>query len=169
VVRSEGLEILGRADELALARRLLNALDGEADVLVVGGEAGVRRTRFVEAVAADALDLGFAIATGACLRMDTGEMPYAAIIAALRRLVHDADPSSSQRRLGAARREVARLLPGRRAGRPGPGSGAGHGRADRDGRRKPARAGAPSSAGQSSAGASHAGACTQGPRPQGPA
>ncbi len=110
--RPDGQEIVGRSAELATAGRLLRrALDGEPVVLIVGGEAGVGKSRLVGAVAADARTLGFRFGAGACLRMDAGEMPYAAIVAALRRLLRDLDPGVAATTLGAHRREIARLLP----------------------------------------------------------
>lgn len=78
---------------------------------MVGGEAGVGKTRFLEAVAMDARTLGFRITSGTCLRLDAGAMPYAAIVAALRGLVRDTDPATVAASLGADRREIARLLP----------------------------------------------------------
>jgi DNA-binding CsgD family transcriptional regulator len=112
VGRPDGQEIVGRSAELATAGRLLRrALDGEPVVLVVGGEAGIGKSRLVGAVAADARTLGFRLGAGACLRMDAGEMPYAAIVAALRRLLRDVDPAVAAATLGAHRREIARLLP----------------------------------------------------------
>jgi DNA-binding CsgD family transcriptional regulator len=112
VGRSEGQVIVGRSGELETARGLLRrALDGSPGVLVVGGEAGVGKTRLVESVAADARTLGFRIAAGACLRMDAGAMPYAAIVGALRQLARDGDPGTIAASLGAYRHEVARLLP----------------------------------------------------------
>jgi predicted ATPase len=93
VGRSEGQEIVGRSTELATAGRLLRrALGGEPVVLVVGGEAGVGKSRLIAATAAEAHTLGFRVGTGACLRMDAGEMPYAAVVAALRRLLRDLTP-----------------------------------------------------------------------------
>ncbi len=110
--RSDGLQIVGRTAELATARDVLErARSSERAVLVVGGEAGIGRTRLVAAIANDAREVGFRVSTGACLRMDAGAMPYAAIVAALRGLIRDLDPATVAGTLGAYRREVARLLP----------------------------------------------------------
>lgn len=110
--RTDGQAIVGRSTELETARGLLRrALSGSTAVLVVGGEAGVGKTRLVDAVTAEARDLGFRVAAGSCLRMDAGAMPYAAIVAALRQLTRDGDPGSIAASLGAYRHEIARLLP----------------------------------------------------------
>src|SRR4051794_35766147 len=108
----EDLALIGRTDELELARELLRrALAGERGVLLVGGEAGVGRSRLVAAMAEEARRERFLAATGACLRMDAGALPYAAIVALLRGLVSATDPGEVARTLGAHRHEVARLVP----------------------------------------------------------
>ncbi|MEW6225919.1 MAG: AAA family ATPase [Chloroflexota bacterium] len=110
--RSDGQAIVGRSAELETARGVLRrALEGSPGVLVVGGEAGVGKTRLLEAVATDARAIGFRVATGASLRMDAGAMPYAAIVGALRQLVRDGDPGTIAASVGAYRHDVARLLP----------------------------------------------------------
>ena len=78
---------------------------------MIGGEAGVGRTRLAEAVGEAARRDGFRVATGVCVRMDAGAMPYLAIIAALRSLVAQDDPATVAASLGGQRREIARLLP----------------------------------------------------------
>ncbi len=112
MVRPEEQAIVGRAAELATVRALLRRVHGGTPaVLIVGGEAGVGKTRLIEATVAEAVALGFRTATGTCLRMESGVMPYAAIVGALRQLVHDGDPVTIATTLGTHRREVARLLP----------------------------------------------------------
>ena len=64
--------------------------------------------------------MGIRAATGACVRMETGPLTYAAIITALRSLAARADPAEVARTLGAYRHQVARLLP--EIARPVPGS-----------------------------------------------
>ena len=106
------LALIGRADELELARGMLRrARDGAPGLLLVGGEAGVGRSRLAAAIAAEAVATGVRAATGTCVRMDAGALTYAAIITALRSLAADADPGEVARTLGAYRHEVARLLP----------------------------------------------------------
>ena len=106
------LALIGRADELELARGMLRrARDGTPGVLLVGGEAGVGRSRLAAAITAEAVASGGRAATGTCVRMDAGALTYAAIITALRALAADADPAEVARTLGAHRHQVARLLP----------------------------------------------------------
>src|SRR5688572_19882734 len=106
------LELIGRADELALARGMLrHALEGVPGVLLVGGEAGVGRSRLVAKVADDASAMGFRPTVGACVRMDSGALTYAAIVGALRGLVATLDTGDVASSLGAYRHEIVRLLP----------------------------------------------------------
>src|SRR4051794_36503520 len=103
--------LIGRADELDLARGLLHrAADGSPGVLLVGGEAGVGRSRLVAAVVDDARELGSRVASGTCIRMDAGALTYSAIVHALRPLVATLDPAEAATSLGAYRHEVARVL-----------------------------------------------------------
>ena len=106
------MALIGRADELELARAMLRRTnDGTPGVLLVGGEAGVGRSRLAAAIAAEAVATGVRAATGTCVRMDAGALTYAAIITALRSLVAAADPAEVARTLGAYRHQVAWLLP----------------------------------------------------------
>jgi DNA-binding CsgD family transcriptional regulator len=106
------LALIGRADELELARGMLRrARDGTPGVLLLGGEAGVGRSRLAAAIAAEAVASGVRVATGTCVRMDEGALTYAAVITALRTLVAEADPAEVARTLGMHRHQVARLLP----------------------------------------------------------
>ena len=110
--RPAEVPFVGRSSELETARGLLRrALDGPAGVIVIGGEAGVGRSRLLDAIAADARDLGYRVAQGACVRTDGGARPYAALITALRALTRDQDRARLAASLGADRREIARLLP----------------------------------------------------------
>ena len=106
------LALIGRADELELARGMLRrARDGTPGLLLVGGEAGVGRSRLATAIGGEAAASGVRVATGTCVRMDAGALTYMAIITALRSLAADADPAEVARTLGTHRHQVARLLP----------------------------------------------------------
>ncbi|MFB4288162.1 helix-turn-helix transcriptional regulator [Nonomuraea sp. ATR24] len=93
-------QFVGRARELAALRGALDeARAGGACTVLVGGEAGVGKTRLVgefTASAGDALTL-----VGGCMELGTEGLPFAPFTAVLRDLV---------RRLG--RDEVAALVPG---------------------------------------------------------
>jgi tetratricopeptide (TPR) repeat protein len=58
---------VGRETELGVLRTCLtDARRGRGRVLLVGGEPGIGKTRFVEAAVGEARSLGFAVAQGAC-------------------------------------------------------------------------------------------------------
>src|SRR2546425_8996240 len=62
-----GVPFVGREGELgALRACLADAGRGRGRVLLVGGEPGIGKTRFVEAAVGEARTLGFAVALGAC-------------------------------------------------------------------------------------------------------
>src|SRR3954462_8605913 len=106
------LALIGRADELELARSMLErAADGNRGVLLIGGEAGVGRTGLIAAIAGEGTRLGFTAATGTCVRMDAGALTYAAIVGMLRSLVATLEPGVVASTLGAYRHQVARLVP----------------------------------------------------------
>ena len=104
--------LIGRGDELDLARGLLRrAAAGSPGVLLVGGEAGVGRSRLVAAIVDEGRQAGFRVAVGTCVRMDAGALTYAAIVDGLRGLVAELDPAEVASTLGVHRHQVARLLP----------------------------------------------------------
>src|SRR5215470_6880588 len=108
VARAPGeLALVGREDELARLRRArVQAWDGEAQALLLMGEAGVGKTRLLEEFAAEAAADGGQVLMGRF--HETEQMlPYRAWIDALR----IADIASSVGDLGAYRGELARLFP----------------------------------------------------------
>jgi hypothetical protein len=93
---------VGRAAELAvLEAALATAGDGEPGVVLVGGEAGVGKTRLLAELAAGAADRGVLVATG-CVELTAGAAPYLAFSEALRDLTRSA-PSATARRWPARR------------------------------------------------------------------
>jgi len=126
---------VGRTDELArLTQAGQRAAAGTPTAVLVGGEAGVGKTRLVAEVAAGARTAGATVLVGGCVELGGEGVPFAPLIEALRAFVRDLDEPELARILpGQARAELARLLPelgppadpGARAtfvGDPGPGS-----------------------------------------------
>jgi DNA-binding CsgD family transcriptional regulator/tetratricopeptide (TPR) repeat protein len=76
---------VGRAAELDLLDATLAALSerGAATVLV-GGEAGIGKSRLMEEFAARALSRGALVAIGGCTPTDSGGLPYGPIVSVLR-------------------------------------------------------------------------------------
>ena len=79
--------LVGRAAEMAVLEAAFAAAgDGEASVVLVGGEAGVGKTRLVAEMAARARAAGALVAVGACVELTAGTAPYLAATDALRDL-----------------------------------------------------------------------------------
>jgi DNA-binding CsgD family transcriptional regulator/tetratricopeptide (TPR) repeat protein len=103
---------VGRAEELARLRDLLGrAAAGEPLVALVGGEAGVGKTRLVEQLAATASEQGVRVLHGGCVPLGEDGLPLAPVIQALRGLAGDLDPAELEAVTGPARAELARLVP----------------------------------------------------------
>jgi DNA-binding CsgD family transcriptional regulator/tetratricopeptide (TPR) repeat protein len=80
---------VGRADELARLERVLDrARRGHRAVALVGGEAGIGKTRLVTEVGRRAAAAGTLVLVGGCLDLDDGGIPYAPVVEALRPLLH---------------------------------------------------------------------------------
>ncbi|MFL5687147.1 MAG: AAA family ATPase [Chloroflexota bacterium] len=104
--------LVGREGELArLVHALAEARDGHGGTIVIGGEAGIGKTRLVAALEEKADELGFTVLTGACLPAASGSAPFAPYAEWLRRLTRSIDPSRVPALLGPARDEISRLLP----------------------------------------------------------
>src|SRR5262245_49902739 len=103
---------VGRTQELARLHQLLaHAVDGEPLLVVVGGEAGVGKTRLVEQLAATASQEGVRVLGGGCVPLGEEGLPFAPVIEALRGLADQLDPAELAAVAGPAQPELARLLP----------------------------------------------------------
>ena len=103
---------IGRTNELARLRQLLaRAVAGEPLVALVGGEAGVGKTRLVEQLAATAREQGVRVLAGGCVPLGEEGLPFAPVTEALRGLAGQLEPAELQAVAGPARQELARLLP----------------------------------------------------------
>ena len=104
--------LVGRGQELdVLTGALERAQAGEPAVVIVGGEAGVGKTRLVEEAAARAGGAGARVLTGACVELGGEGLPFAPLVDVLRELARTSGPDELEAFLGPARRELARLLP----------------------------------------------------------
>lgn len=122
---------VGRARELTrLASALARAHAGEPQALVIGGEAGVGKTRLVEEFLAAARGPGTVTAVGGCVEIGADGLPFAPVATILRALHRQLGPELSAAAAG-REGELARLLPG--FGLPG-GPDAPRDRHDEDGR-----------------------------------
>jgi hypothetical protein len=104
--------LVGRGTELErLDAALDRAVAGEAAVALVGGEAGVGKTRLVAESAERARAAGARVLSGACIQVGEESLPYAPISDALRPLLRELDPAALDELVGPRRAELARLLP----------------------------------------------------------
>jgi DNA-binding CsgD family transcriptional regulator len=104
--------MVGRDRELAhLLGAFDEAVDGRGRTIVIGGEAGIGKSRLVAAVVDSARANAATVLLGACLPTGSGVIPYAPFVEALRGLTRSVDPVRLPALLGPARDEIGRLLP----------------------------------------------------------
>ncbi|MEW1692302.1 AAA family ATPase [Streptomyces sp. NPDC091265] len=119
--RSVSPVFVGRAGELtsltdALARATVKAAGpaggsgGEPQALLIGGEAGVGKTRLVEEFLAVAVGREAVVAVGGCVEIGADGLPYAPFSTALRAL-HRILPEEMAAACAGQEGELARLLP----------------------------------------------------------
>ncbi|MEV4340778.1 AAA family ATPase [Streptomyces sp. NPDC049590] len=109
--RSVSPVFVGRTAELAtLHDALARARAAEPQALLLGGEAGVGKTRLVEEFAAAATGRGAVVAVGGCVEIGADGLPFAPFSAALRAL-RDALPEEFAAAAAGQEEELARLLP----------------------------------------------------------
>ncbi|MET9804272.1 AAA family ATPase [Streptomyces sp. NPDC006368] len=109
--RSVSPVFVGRAGELtALTDALSRAAAGEPQALLVGGEAGVGKTRLLEEFLDEARRQGAVVAVGGCVEIGADGLPFAPFSTALRslrRTLPDELAAAAEGQEG----ELARLLP----------------------------------------------------------
>src|SRR3954449_7370746 len=104
--------LIGRTTELEqLEAALADASDARPSLAFVAGDSGVGKTRLLSELLTRARASGARVLSGDAVELGEGELPYAALVGALRPLARAGDPA-----LDAldprARAELARLLPG---------------------------------------------------------
>jgi DNA-binding CsgD family transcriptional regulator/tetratricopeptide (TPR) repeat protein len=103
---------VGRQEEFAALAALLERVQrGEPAFAVIGGEAGVGKTRLVGELAARADSAGFTVLLGHCIELGAAGLPLAPLIDALRALARLIPPGELADVLGPAGPGLARLLP----------------------------------------------------------
>src|SRR4051812_43642760 len=82
--------LVGREEELAaLTAALDSAVAGEPAVVLIGGEAGVGKTRLVAEAAERARDAGARVLVGACVELGGEGLPFTPLADALRSLMRN--------------------------------------------------------------------------------
>jgi predicted ATPase len=103
---------VGRVEELqALDAAQRRAADADPAVVLVGGEAGIGKTRLVAEFSSRCATDGTRVLVGGCVPVGDGALPYAPIVEALRTLVGDVGVGAVRELVGPAWPELARLLP----------------------------------------------------------
>ena len=119
--------LVGRQTEsAALDAALDRVLNGDAVTVLVGGEAGVGKSRLVGEFVTRARAAQARALVGGCVELGGGGIPYAPVVDMLRMLASELEDDDLEALLGPARAEIGRLVPELYDGREGPG------RADRD-------------------------------------
>jgi len=98
-----------RMERSRLDAALQRAVAGEPSLVLIGGDAGIGKTRLLSefvAAGSDALVL-----TGGCLELGEAALPYAPVVEALRGLVRELGMERVRTLLSGPRSELARLLP----------------------------------------------------------
>jgi tetratricopeptide (TPR) repeat protein len=110
--RVASLTFVGRVEELGILEAAQErAGNSEPAVVLVGGEAGVGKTRLVSELAGRCRAKGARVLVGGCLPLGGEGLPYAPIVEALRPLPGELGVAAVRRLIGPSWSELARLLP----------------------------------------------------------
>ncbi|GAB3985171.1 LuxR family transcriptional regulator [Plantactinospora veratri] len=106
--RAASSVLVGRQSELAVLRDALKRVrTDEPTALLVGGEAGVGKSRLIEEFGRHAVAEGNQLLVGQCLELGEQGLPFAPFAAALRQVLRRDGPAAFE----GYEREFARLLP----------------------------------------------------------
>jgi predicted ATPase len=110
--RVTSTRLVGRAAELAELTAAFEAgAAGQPALALVAGESGVGKSRLAGELTRRARDSGARVLSGDCVELGEGELPYAPLVGALRRVARDGDPAFDE--LPASQRaDLATILPG---------------------------------------------------------
>jgi DNA-binding CsgD family transcriptional regulator len=104
--------LVGRQAELGLlVSSLQRAVAGEQSTVLVGGEAGVGKSRLVHELIDQARQSGTRALVGGCVELDGGGIPFAPLVDMVRALAAELGAEDLDLVLGGAREEIARLVP----------------------------------------------------------
>ncbi|MGH2886943.1 MAG: AAA family ATPase, partial [Solirubrobacteraceae bacterium] len=103
--------LVGRQAELeSLAGALERVLAGEQVTVLVGGEAGVGKSRLVHELIGRAEEGGSRVLVGGCVELGGGGIPFAPLVEMLRALAGELPDDRLSDVLGSARPEIGRLV-----------------------------------------------------------
>lgn len=105
--------LVGRDDDLVAARATLTGVDqGDPAFVLVGGDAGIGKSRFLQEVVTSAAGRGWTVLSGSCVDLGLGAAPFTAVADAVRRLRRTLGDDRIRAALGAGADELTELLPG---------------------------------------------------------
>jgi predicted ATPase len=112
-IRTSSPVLVGRAEQLAaLDAALQRAAGGAPATVLVGGEAGIGKSRLIAEFTARATGAGARVLSGGCMDLGTDGAPFAPFAAMLRTLVREIGADGVAALMpGRATGEFARLLP----------------------------------------------------------
>ncbi|HET6866665.1 MAG TPA: AAA family ATPase [Solirubrobacteraceae bacterium] len=114
--------LVGRQAELeVLAGALQRVLAGEQVTVLVGGEAGVGKSRLVHELMDRAREADTRVLIGGCVELGGGGIPFAPLVEMMRALADELPEERLDEVLGPARPEIGRLVPELGDGSAGPG------------------------------------------------
>jgi DNA-binding CsgD family transcriptional regulator/tetratricopeptide (TPR) repeat protein len=103
---------IGRGQELAVLEAAVGrASTGEGSAVLVAGESGIGKSRLIAELRVRAEEAGATVLIGECLELAEGELPYAALVGALRTALRGCDPEEVAAILGPGLSQLAPLLP----------------------------------------------------------
>src|SRR5689334_21300573 len=105
--------LIGRVAELAAVDDALDRAEGGSPVVIlIGGEAGIGKSRLVAEVAERARRRGDLVLEGGCVSIGSEEgLPFAPIAEALRGWLHSSDRGPLEAVIDPSTRELGRLVP----------------------------------------------------------
>ncbi len=105
--------LIGRDEPLARLRAAADAAArGQPRAVLVTGEAGIGKTRLVDAFVGELRATGWQAGNGHAVRLEGGSPPYLPFVQVLQDLVDGMEPARLRVTLGPARDELSALLPG---------------------------------------------------------
>ncbi|MDQ1725812.1 MAG: hypothetical protein QOG52_2840, partial [Frankiaceae bacterium] len=104
--------LVGRSAEMAVLEAALSrAAGGDPAVVIVGGEAGVGKSRVLVEFTDVATAAGGRVLAGQCVEVGGDGTPFAPVVDMLRTLARTTPAAELEELLGRGKRELARLLP----------------------------------------------------------
>ena len=100
-----------RAEQLALSDALERVRSGAQVAALIGGEAGVGKSRLVQELIGEARAAGMRVLVGGCVELDGGGIPFAPVVEMLRAVIAQLPEPELDAVIGGARGELGRLVP----------------------------------------------------------